>query len=83
MRLRGSTWPAGPGEWINQTWIGRNGDGEIRLVDWVTGPGRHSLLVGVKPRDEPVMRWDDLDFEALHAIVDEIKALPGTAAFPL
>jgi hypothetical protein len=29
------------------------------------------------------MRSDDLDFEALHATVDEIKALPGTAALPL
>jgi hypothetical protein len=55
----------------------------MRVVDLVTGPGRHTLLVGMKPSDEPVMRWDDLDFEALQGIVDEIKALPGTKAFPL
>ena len=25
----------GPGEWINQTWIARNGDAEMRVVDLV------------------------------------------------
>jgi hypothetical protein len=73
----------GPGEWINQTWIARNGDAEMRLVDLVTGPGQHTLLLGMKPGDEPVMRWDDLDFETLHQVVDEVKALPTAAAFPL
>lgn len=72
-----------PGEWINQTWIGRNGEAEMRVVDLVTGAGRHTLVVGMKPGDEPVMRWDDLDYEALQAIVDEIKSLPGIRAFPL
>ena len=72
-----------PGEWINQTWIGRNGQAEMRVVDLVTGAGRHTLLVGMKPSEEPYMRWDDLDYEGLQQIVDEIKTLPGSQAFPL
>jgi len=66
-----------PGEWINQTWIGRNGEAEMGVVDLVTSAGRHTLLVGMKPSEEPVVRWDDPDYEALQAIVHGSRRCQG------
>jgi hypothetical protein len=59
------------------------GEAEMRVVDLMTGPGRHTLLVGMSPSDEPIMRWDDLDFETLHEIVDEIRASRAAKVLPL
>lgn len=72
-----------PGDWVNETWISRNGAAEIRLVDVVTAPGVHALLLGMKPSDDPAMRWSDLDYESLHRIVDEVRMASADRGFPL
>lgn len=71
----------GPDDWVNATWIGRNGSAELRIVDLMTGPGRHTLLVQMDPDDEPAMRWDDLDYENLQSVLDEVKALAAKHQF--
>lgn len=71
----------GPDDWVNATWIGRNGSAELRIVDVMTGPGRHTLLVQMEPDDEPAMRWDNLDYENLQGVLDEVKALAAKHQF--
>ena len=68
----------------DQTWIARNDKAEMRLVDLVTGPGRQ---ITASPRDEARrrsgMRWDELDHETLHEIVDQVKWSSAERGFPL
>ena len=64
-----------PGEWINETWIGRLGGSEMRVLDVAAGAGRHRLLCRVKPSDDEVWRWNDLDYQGLQEHLDEIKAI--------
>jgi hypothetical protein len=63
------------GEWINESWIGRVGTSEMRVVDVMSGDGRHRLLCRVKPLDDGIWRWDDLDYDETQAHLDEIKAI--------
>ena len=65
----------GPEEWVNGTWIGVRDHIELRIVDIVTGPGRHTLLVRMDPDVEPSLRWDNLDYAEFQSLLDEAKAL--------
>ena len=65
----------GPDDWVNGTWIGIRDQVELRIVDVVTAPGRHTLLVRMEPDTEGPSRWDDLDYDDLQSLLDEAKAI--------
>jgi hypothetical protein len=65
----------GDGEWVNQTWLLPIGETEGRLVDIVRPNGRHRAMLRLDaPGDISTHRWDDLDYEGVQEIADEIKA---------
>jgi hypothetical protein len=71
----------GPREWINHTWIGRLGSGELRVVDIVCPDGSHRLLWRVVPSDDGVSRLDGLDYEGVQETVDSFREMAGRHGF--
>lgn len=71
----------GPDEWINETWIGHLGVAEMRMVDIVCADLTHRLLCRLAPSDDPISRWDNLDYEGLQDSVDEIKEMAARHGF--
>lgn len=74
--------PLGPGDWVNGTWIGHKGSGEIRIIDIVGPDARHRVLLRAVP-DGPHDRWDDLDYDEVMAIVDRVREMSVDNDFPL
>ncbi len=71
----------GPGEWINQTWIGRSGIGEVRMLDIVCADASHRFLFLVRPSDEEVYRVDGLTYEELRAEVTKFEEMSRPYGF--
>ncbi len=62
------------GEWINHSWIGRSGAGELRIVDVVCTDATHRLLYRISPSIDATSRWDGMDYERMQEFVDRLVA---------
>jgi hypothetical protein len=62
------------GDWVNGTWISRQGDSELRLIDIVGADGRHRALLRYRP-DGGDERWDDLDQDEVREIANRLRDL--------
>jgi hypothetical protein len=68
-----------PGEWINRSWIGGNGGGQLRILDVVCADSTHRLLWRIVPSDGGLDRIDDLSYEELQVEVERILEVAARA----
>jgi hypothetical protein len=64
--------PLSDGEWVSATWISRQGEYELRMIDIVGSNGRHRVLIRYQP-DGGDERWDDLEYEDVMLIADRLR----------